>query len=63
MTETQPCPWCGNDPLYRQYHDEEWGVPLYNEAKLFEFLILEGAQAGLCTSVMVSEKSPTIHRL
>lgn len=47
MTELQACPWCGDDPLYRAYHDQEWGVPLYNDAKLYEFLILESAQAGL----------------
>ncbi len=41
------CQWCGDDPLYREYHDTEWGVPLHNERKLFEFLCLEGAQAGL----------------
>lgn len=41
------CSWCGTDPLYTAYHDEEWGVPLYDNQKLFEFLILEGAQAGL----------------
>lgn len=41
------CPWSGNDPLYIRYHDEEWGVPLHNDKKLFEFLVLEGAQAGL----------------
>ena len=41
------CPWCGDDPLYRRYHDEEWGVPLHDDQRLFEFLILEGAQAGL----------------
>jgi DNA-3-methyladenine glycosylase I len=41
------CPWCGSDPLYVAYHDQEWGVPLHDEARLFEFLILEGAQAGL----------------
>lgn len=41
------CFWCGTDPLYVQYHDEEWGVPVYDDVKLFEFLILEGAQAGL----------------
>lgn len=41
------CPWCGNDPLYRHYHDTEWGVPNYARNSLFEFLILEGAQAGL----------------
>ncbi|NNC55778.1 MAG: DNA-3-methyladenine glycosylase I, partial [Pseudomonadales bacterium] len=44
---TKRCPWCGNDPLYQKYHDEEWGVPCFDEAKLFEFIILEGAQAGL----------------
>lgn len=41
------CPWCGEDPLYVRYHDEEWGVPCHDDRKLFEFLILEGAQAGL----------------
>jgi DNA-3-methyladenine glycosylase I len=41
------CAWCGNDPLYIQYHDTEWGVPVYDDAKLFEFLILETFQAGL----------------
>lgn len=41
------CPWCGQDPLYRRYHDTEWGVPVHEDAVLFEFLVLEGAQAGL----------------
>jgi DNA-3-methyladenine glycosylase I len=41
------CPWCGNDPLYIAYHDQEWGVPLYDDRRLFELLVLEGAQAGL----------------
>lgn len=41
------CGWCGTDPLYRAYHDEEWGVPVHDERRLFEFLVLEGAQAGL----------------
>jgi DNA-3-methyladenine glycosylase I len=41
------CAWCGHDPLYVRYHDEEWGVPEYNEQRLFEFLVLEGMQAGL----------------
>jgi DNA-3-methyladenine glycosylase I len=41
------CPWCGDDPLYVAYHDEEWGVPEHDETRLFEALILEGAQAGL----------------
>ncbi|HYN20697.1 MAG TPA: DNA-3-methyladenine glycosylase I [Thermoanaerobaculia bacterium] len=41
------CGWAGDDPLYVAYHDEEWGVPVHDERKLFEMLILEGAQAGL----------------
>ena len=41
------CPWCNGDPLYIQYHDEEWGVPVHDDRKLFEFLTLEGFQAGL----------------
>jgi len=45
-TETR-CPWPGTDPLYMRYHDKEWGVPLHDDRRLFEFLILEGAQAGL----------------
>jgi DNA-3-methyladenine glycosylase I len=41
------CPWSGSDPLYVEYHDKEWGVPVHDDRKLFEFLILEGMQAGL----------------
>ena len=41
------CPWCGDDPLYINYHDEEWGKVVKDDYKLFEFLLLEGAQAGL----------------
>lgn len=41
------CPWCGTDPLYVAYHDKEWGVPVHDDRVLFEFIILEGAQAGL----------------
>ena len=44
---TTRCGWCGDDALYVKYHDEEWGVPLHDDCKLFEFLLLEGAQAGL----------------
>lgn len=43
----QRCPWCGDDPLYVSYHDEEWGVPEYESRALFEKLMLEGFQAGL----------------
>lgn len=41
------CPWCGTNELYVKYHDEEWGVPVHNDRKHFEFLVLESAQAGL----------------
>jgi DNA-3-methyladenine glycosylase I len=46
MTMTR-CGWAGEDPLYVAYHDEEWGVPVHDDRLLFEFLVLEGAQAGL----------------
>ena len=41
------CEWCGNDPLYIKYHDEEWGVPVHDDQIHFEYIILESAQAGL----------------
>ena len=49
MDTTAPirCAWAGSDPLYLAYHDREWGVPVHDDRLLFEFLILEGAQAGL----------------
>ncbi len=51
MTKTnnkiKRCNWCGEDPIYIDYHDSEWGTPLHDERLLFEFLCLEGAQAGL----------------
>tara|TARA_B100000959_G_scaffold144857_1_gene152119 strand:- start:47 stop:616 length:570 start_codon:yes stop_codon:yes gene_type:complete len=45
--EVTRCEWCGNDPLYTKYHDTEWGVPVYDDQKIFEFLLLEYFQAGL----------------
>lgn len=47
MADLTRCAWCSADPLYRAYHDTEWGVPLHDERALFELLTLEGAQAGL----------------
>jgi DNA-3-methyladenine glycosylase I len=47
MDVQQRCGWVNGDELYLRYHDEEWGVPVYDDTRLFEFLILEGAQAGL----------------
>jgi DNA-3-methyladenine glycosylase I len=46
-TDRKRCGWVGKDPLYEKYHDREWGVPLRDDAQLFEMIILEGAQAGL----------------
>lgn len=62
MTETRPpsdkarCAWCLATPLYRDYHDREWGVPLHDDRALFEFLILEGAQAGLSWSTILNKR-------
>ncbi len=47
MNSKNRCAWVGDDPLYQSYHDQEWGVPCFDDQRLFEFLILEGAQAGL----------------
>lgn len=47
MDTKQRCSWAGTDPQYLEYHDTEWGVPLHDDRKLFEFLVLEGMQAGL----------------
>ncbi|HXK60888.1 MAG TPA: DNA-3-methyladenine glycosylase I [Acidobacteriota bacterium] len=47
MTVSARCPWPGDDPLMIQYHDTEWGVPVHDDRKLFEFLVLDAAQAGL----------------
>jgi len=46
-SEKKRCGWSSSDPIYVDYHDKEWGVPVHDDQKLFEFLILEGAQAGL----------------
>lgn len=47
LKEINRCPWSTNDPLYIRYHDEEWGVPLHDDRRLFEAIVLDGAQAGL----------------
>jgi DNA-3-methyladenine glycosylase I len=51
------CVWAASDPLYLQYHDSEWGVPLHDERSLFEFLVLEGAQAGLSWLTILRKRS------
>ena len=47
MNEIKRCGWCGDDPLYVEYHDKEWGREVQDDKKMFEFLVLESAQAGL----------------
>ncbi|WP_432799236.1 DNA-3-methyladenine glycosylase I [Poriferisphaera sp. WC338] len=51
------CGWCGEDELYQKYHDEEWGVPVHDDRLLFEFLILEGAQAGLSWITILKKRA------
>lgn len=55
ITKTR-CTWAGNDPLMIAYHDKEWGVPVHDDRVLFEFLILEGAQAGLSWSTILNKR-------
>ena len=50
------CPWPSDDDLMTQYHDTEWGVPLHDDRKLFEFLVLEGAQAGLNWNTILNKR-------
>ncbi len=52
----QRCEWCGDDPLYVAYHDDEWGVPVHDDRHFFEMLILEGAQAGLSWSTILKKR-------
>ena len=63
MSQIQPkrCSWCGSDSLYTAYHDNEWGVPNFDDANLFEFMLLEAAQAGL-SWITVLKKRVGYHR-
>lgn len=56
MENKTRCAWCEKDDLYRKYHDEEWGIPVYDDAKLFEFLILETFQAGLSWYTVLAKR-------
>ena len=56
MAKETRCWWAGDDPLYVAYHDEEWGVPVHDDRRLFEMLILEGAQAGLSWSTILRKR-------
>src|ERR1700720_4427578 len=52
------CAWSGADPLFVAYHDAEWGVPVHDDRVLFEFLVLEGAQAGLSWTTVLKKRPP-----
>ena len=54
--EIKRCKWCGNDPIYIKYHDTEWGVPIYDDSKIFEFLLLETFQAGLSWIIILKKR-------
>ena len=56
------CAWAGSDPLYLAYHDHEWGVPLHDDRRLFEMLILEGAQAGLSWITILRKRVTPIRK-
>jgi DNA-3-methyladenine glycosylase I len=57
MSNETRCPWGNATPLYRAYHDEEWGVPLHQDRRLFEMLVLEGAQAGLSWRTILEKRA------
>ncbi len=62
MKSKSRCGWCGTDSLYVSYHDKEWGVPVFDDQKIFEFLVLESAQAGL-SWITVLRKRENYRRL
>ena len=51
------CEWADSSSLNQQYHDEEWGVPIHDDTTLFEFLVLEGAQAGLSWEIILKKRN------
>lgn len=57
MTQINRCGWCTDDELYQQYHDQEWGVPVFDDRTLFEMLNLEGAQAGLSWITVLKKRA------
>ena len=56
LAKKKRCAWSGTDPLYLAYHDKEWGVPVHEDRTLFEFLVLEGAQAGLSWRTILNKR-------
>jgi len=63
ITEPSRCPWCGTDPQYVAYHDEEWGVPVLDDVLLFEKLILDTFQSGLSWLVVLRKRDAMVKRL
>ena len=63
MSEIIRCGWCEKDDLYRKYHDEEWGKPVYDDETIFEFLILESFQAGLSWYTILSKRENFVKAL
>ena len=57
IKQPKRCSWCSDDPIYQKYHDTEWGVPVYTDRKLFEKIILEGAQAGLSWITILKKRA------
>lgn len=57
MSDKVRCSWCSADPLYIDYHDNEWGIPVYDDNKLFEMLVLEGLQAGLSWITILKKRA------
>jgi DNA-3-methyladenine glycosylase I len=57
MAQIKRCKWSSSDPIYIKYHDKEWGVPVHNDRKLFEMIILDGAQAGLSWLTILKKRS------
>ena len=57
MPDKSRCEWAGTDPLMVAYHDDEWGVPTHDDSTLFEFLTLEGAQAGLSWRTILNKRA------
>jgi len=61
LVKKKRCTWSGTDPVYVAYHDEEWGVPVHDDRSLFEFLVLEGAQAGLSWITILRKRAAYRH--
>ena len=57
MSEIRRCNWSVSDPIYIKYHDKEWGVPVHNDRKLFEMIVLDGAQAGLSWLTILKKRN------